>query len=90
MEEYIKNMKSTVIIDKGMFNTLTSDLVGLKNCGLVSGHNTLTFMQAVSIIKDFDRALIGISKRYQKRVLATRNQISFSFGPDMDNYLNNN
>ena len=90
MEDYIKNMKSTVIIEKAMFNIITSDLVGLGDCGLMKGHNKLSFSGAAAIIQKFDKALPSVSKRLFKRVKATRNQICFSFGPDMEEYLNNN
>ncbi len=80
-------MEATIIIEKEMYNIIGAQNVGLSNCGLVVGMNTLTFSEAIDVIGQFDKALLSCPKYLRKRVLATRNQIVYSFGPEMEERL---
>ena len=50
-----------------------------------AGPQVMSFNEALEVIVKMDKALAGVVyKRYQKRFKATRNQIMFAFGPEME------
>lgn len=52
------------------------------------GNNILTSLEAMELIRKFDRLQINVPKRLQKRWHSIRMQLSFAFGPEMEERLN--
>ena len=82
-EQQLKNMTALVIIESGIYATITASNVGVDSQIVKAGANEYTYKQARAAIDALDGALLSCAKYLQTRIRAKRMQFVFAFGPEM-------
>jgi hypothetical protein len=80
----LEEMKSLILIESGLYQTLTASNVGINPEIISEGDCEYTYHEARNIVAAFDKALISCPKYLQKRIRAQRMSFVFAFGPGME------
>lgn len=86
-EQSLEDMKAIILVESGMYNSVTSDNVGVSPEIIFEGDHEYTFSEAISVINALDKASKGCPKYLIKRITSLKKQFSYAFGPDMLRHL---